>query len=119
MPYDVEPAVAAVAREAADALAALGHDVVEATPPWRDESLLWLFARIWQLTPALYPSIDPDLLMPINRALYERLGYSVVGELRDYIVHGQSEWLLRKSKSPIADWTTSNGPLAFGSRRAP
>jgi ribosomal protein S18 acetylase RimI-like enzyme len=53
------------------------------------------------------------------RALYERLGYSVVGELRDYIVQGHSEWLLRKSISPIADWTTSNGPLAFGSRRAP
>ena len=53
------------------------------------------------------------------RALYERLGYSVVGELRDYVVQGHSEWLLRKSRSPIADWTTSNGPLAFGSRRAP
>ena len=72
MPYDVEPAVAAVAREAADALAELGHDVVEATPPWRDESLLWTFARVWQLTPALYPVADPALLMPINRALYER-----------------------------------------------
>lgn len=53
------------------------------------------------------------------RALYTRLGYEVVGELRDYIVRGHSEWLLRKSKSPIADWTTSNGPLAFDSRRAP
>jgi len=72
MPYDVEPAVAAVAREAADVLAGLGHDVVEATPPWRDESLLWTFARIWQLTPALYPVADPGLLMPINRAQYER-----------------------------------------------
>ena len=72
MPYDVEPAVAAVARQAADALAGLGHDVVEATPPWRDESLLWTFARIWQLTPALYPYLDPALLMPLNRALYER-----------------------------------------------
>ena len=59
IPYDVEPAVAAVAREAADALAELGHDVVEATPPWRDESLLWTFARVWQLTPALYPVADP------------------------------------------------------------
>jgi amidase len=72
MPYDVEPAVAAVAREAADVLAGLGHDVVEATPPWRDESLLGTFARIWQLTPALYPSVDPALLMPLNRALYDR-----------------------------------------------
>ena len=72
MPYEVEPEVAAVAREAADLLADLGHDVVEATPPWRDESLLWVFAHIWQLTPALYPLLDPDLLMPLNRALYDR-----------------------------------------------
>lgn len=41
------------------------------------------------------------------RALYERLGYEVVGELRDYIVRGHSEWLLRKSIAPLADWTTS------------
>jgi amidase len=72
MPYAVEPAVAAVARSAADALAELGHDVVEATPPWRDESLLWVFSRLWQVTPALYPVEDPSLLEPINRALLER-----------------------------------------------
>lgn len=40
------------------------------------------------------------------RALYQRLGYEVVGELRDYIVRGHSELLLRKSISPLADWTT-------------
>jgi amidase len=72
IPYDVDPRVAQVARDAADALAALGHDVVEATPPWRDEILLWTFARLWQLTPALYPVEDESLLMPINRALGAR-----------------------------------------------
>lgn len=72
IPYDVDPRVAAVARGAADALAALGHDVVEATPPWRDEVLLWTFSRLWQITPALYPMQDTSLLMPINRALGER-----------------------------------------------
>jgi amidase len=71
MPYEVDPRVAAVARDAADALAALGHDVVEATPPWRDEALLALFARIWQLSPALYPVRDESLLTPLNRALAE------------------------------------------------
>jgi RimJ/RimL family protein N-acetyltransferase len=40
------------------------------------------------------------------RALYTRLGYETVGELRDYIVRGHSEWLLRKSIAPLADWTT-------------
>ena len=53
------------------------------------------------------------------KALYERLGYEVIGELRDYIVRGHSEWLLRKSIAPLADWTTSRGPLAFDARRAP
>jgi hypothetical protein len=32
-----------------------------------------------------------------------------VGELPDYIVRGHSEWLLRKSIAPLADWTTSRG----------
>lgn len=41
------------------------------------------------------------------RALYERLGYQVVGELRDYVVRGHSEWLLRKSVGPLTDWTTA------------
>lgn len=36
--------------------------------------------------------------------LYERLGYSVVGELTDYIVQGHSEILLRKTVGPIADF---------------
>jgi ribosomal protein S18 acetylase RimI-like enzyme len=41
------------------------------------------------------------------KALYERLGYEVVGELRDYVIRGQSEWLLRKSIAPLADFTSS------------
>jgi ribosomal protein S18 acetylase RimI-like enzyme len=35
------------------------------------------------------------------RRLYERLGYTVVGELPDYLIAGQSELLLRKSRGPI------------------
>jgi len=35
------------------------------------------------------------------RRLYERLGYTVVGELTDYLMPGQSELLLRKSRGPI------------------
>jgi amidase len=68
IPHEVDPRVVTVAREAADALAALGHEVVEATPPWRDEVLLWTFSRLWRVTPALYPVEDDALLMPINRA---------------------------------------------------
>jgi amidase len=69
LPYPVDPRLAAVARDAGSTLADLGHDVVEATPPWRDEELLTSFARIWQLTPALYQVRDESLLMPLNRAL--------------------------------------------------
>jgi ribosomal protein S18 acetylase RimI-like enzyme len=35
------------------------------------------------------------------RRLYERLGYEVVGELKDYIVAGHSEILLRKTIGPL------------------
>jgi ribosomal protein S18 acetylase RimI-like enzyme len=35
------------------------------------------------------------------RRLYERLGYSKVGELTDYLVPGHSEVLMRKSRGPI------------------
>lgn len=38
------------------------------------------------------------------RALYERLGFEVVGELRDYLVRGHSEWLLRKSIGPYDEF---------------
>jgi len=42
-----------------------------------------------------------------NRAqrFYEGLGYEAVGELRDYIVRGYSEIIMRKSISPIAEFT--------------
>jgi len=71
IPSDVDPRLVDVTRRAADALTALGHDVVERTPPWVDEQALSAFAKLWQLTSALYPVRDLSLLMPINRALAE------------------------------------------------
>jgi ribosomal-protein-alanine N-acetyltransferase len=38
------------------------------------------------------------------RGLYERLGYRVVGELRDYIIPGESEILLRKTIAPLSEF---------------
>jgi amidase len=69
IPLPVDDAVAGVARAAAEAFAALGHDVVERTPPWVDEALLDTFAKLWQVGPAMYPIPDPELLEPLNRAL--------------------------------------------------
>jgi amidase len=72
-PLDVpiDPVCADAAREAADALADLGHDVREATPDWRWEQLVETFTRVWQIGPALYGVEDPSLLEPMNRALAE------------------------------------------------
>ena len=72
MDFPVDPRVTQVARDAAEKLTALGHDVVEATPPWGGDDLLELFAFLWQLTPALYPVPDESLLMPLNRFLADR-----------------------------------------------
>jgi amidase len=69
IPYEVDARVATVARDAADALTALGHDVIERTPPWKNDALLPWFARLWQISPALFPVQDASLLMPINRTL--------------------------------------------------
>jgi [ribosomal protein S18]-alanine N-acetyltransferase len=56
--------------------------------------------RIFREAPNVFlnvASFNPDA-----RRLYERLGYEVVGELRDYIVPGHSEILMRKSTGPLA-----------------
>jgi ribosomal-protein-alanine N-acetyltransferase len=38
------------------------------------------------------------------RRLYERRGYKVVGELKDFIVSGYSEIIMRKTLGPTADF---------------
>jgi amidase len=69
IPGPVDDAVTQVARDAAEALAALGHEIVEQTPPWADADLLSEFRKLWQIGPALYPVTDQELLEPLNRAL--------------------------------------------------
>lgn len=55
--------------------------------------------------------LSPNVFMCVSsfnhdaRRLYERLGYQVVGELTNYIVHGHSEILLRKTIGPLAGFT--------------
>ena len=45
------------------------------------------------------------------RRLYERLGYTVVGELEDYIVRGHSETLMRKTTGPLSEFGTDRNEL--------
>jgi ribosomal-protein-alanine N-acetyltransferase len=44
------------------------------------------------------------------RRLYERLGYELVGELKEYVVRGHSELLMRKSIGPLREFKPS-GPI--------
>jgi ribosomal-protein-alanine N-acetyltransferase len=39
------------------------------------------------------------------RRLYERLGYVLVGELKDYLVTGHGELLFRKTRGPLSEFT--------------
>jgi len=41
---------------------------------------------------------------PRARSLYERLGYESVGVLRDFIMRGHHEILLRKSTGPLTEF---------------
>jgi len=67
----VDPECTAAARDAAALLAELGHEVIEATPPWQSDEALVHFIRVWQVFPAISGIDDFSLLEPINRALAE------------------------------------------------
>lgn len=60
-------------------------------------------------------SETPNVFMCVSsfnkdaQRLYERLGYKIIGELRDYIVAGQSEILLRKTMAPLSELKKSQG----------
>ena len=77
---------------------------------WRNKGIgsqLMAFAeqRIFKETPNVFicvSSFNPKALK-----FYQDLGYEVVGELKDYIVAGHSEILLRKSISPIREFHAS------------
>jgi amidase len=68
----VDPVCAGVARDAAQLLASLGHDVREDGPRWRSDEIEETFTRVWSVGPTLYGVDDPSLLEPMNRALADR-----------------------------------------------
>jgi [ribosomal protein S18]-alanine N-acetyltransferase len=74
---------------------------------WRSRGLgrqlVWFAEqRIHRRSPNVFLTVSS--FNPRARALYEHLGYETIGELRDYIVRGHSEWLMRKTLSPIDEW---------------
>ena len=107
----VEAAAITVARAAVDALTELGHDVVERTPPWRDEDLLRAFSVLWQTSPALFPVADRSLFEPLNRALLD-LDCWITGIRRaqsptraEAPKLGWDEQHELWKANPLADWT--------------
>lgn len=69
LPIDPECDVAA--RSVADALADLGHDVVEAPPIWPDAGeFLEKFVTIWNCLSVTTPVVDESLLEPQNAAAF-------------------------------------------------
>ena len=66
----------------------------------------YLEQRIFREQPNVFicvSSFNPDA-----KRLYEGLGYKMIGELRDYIVRGHSEILMRKTISPLSEFTNGS-----------
>lgn len=59
-------------------------------------------ARIFQESPNVFMCVST--FNPDAKRLYERLGYTVVGELSDYIVRGHGEVLLRKTRGAWSEF---------------
>ena len=67
------------------------------------ELLAFTEARIFRESPNVFlcvSSFNVDA-----RRLYERSGYVLVGELKDYLVSGHGELLFRKTRGPLSEFT--------------
>jgi [ribosomal protein S18]-alanine N-acetyltransferase len=60
--------------------------------------------RIRRVSPAVFLTVSS--FNPRARALYERLGFEVVGELRDFLVDGHSEIVMWKRSMSWATFTS-------------
>ncbi len=76
-------------------------------PEWRNRGIgsrLMSFAekRIFAETPNAFLCVSS--FNEGARRFYERLGYEVVGELKNYLISGHSEILMRKTIAPIHEF---------------
>ena len=79
-------------------------------PEWRGRGVgsalvQWAEARIFRESPNVFMCVS-DFNGEALR-LYQRLGYEVIGELKDFLVRGRAEILLRKSRGPWGDFRPS------------
>jgi [ribosomal protein S18]-alanine N-acetyltransferase len=79
-------------------------------PNWRSRGIgthLIAFAeeRIFKISPNVF-LLTSSFNLGAQR-LYERLGFEHVGELKDFVVKGHSEFLMRKTRGPLRDFKPS------------
>lgn len=79
-------------------------------PSWRGRgvgSALIDFSeqRIFAVSPNVFLCVSS--FNPAARRLYERAGYTLIGELDDYFVTGHSELLFRKTRGPWREFATT------------
>ncbi len=78
------------------------------SPEWRGKGI---GSKLLDFAEERILSETPNVFMCVSsfngkaQRLYQRLGYEIVGELKDYIVSGHSEILMRKTISPISEFT--------------
>ncbi len=80
---------------------------VAVMPEWRNQGIgskLIRFAeeRIFRDTPNVFMCVSS--FNKNAQRLYTRLGYERIGELKDYIVSGHSEIILRKTIAPLMEF---------------
>jgi ribosomal-protein-alanine N-acetyltransferase len=80
---------------------------VGVVPEWRNKGV---GSKLLKFAEDVIFSKAPNVFMCVSsfnkkaQELYQRLGYETIGELKDYIVPGHSEILLRKTVAPITEF---------------
>ncbi len=69
---------------------------------WGARLLAFAEARVFRESPNVFLCVSS--FNAGARRFYERQGYEAVGELRDYLVAGLGEVLMRKTRGPIRGW---------------
>lgn len=83
-------------------------------PEWRNKGI---GSRLLKFAEDRILSETPNVFMCVSsfnkkaQRLYKRLGYEIIGELKDYIVSGHSEILLRKTIGPLTEFKPCNKSL--------